>query len=134
MTWRRGVSKLGKDPQCVVPPSGRSPARRHQTLQCGVARSSQVGAMAPERGIEKFRYVVLDKQNATRGTAVGNVLLCYQNRKQASTDSVTTIGDFELWNDPTITGVVVLWIDPTSTYLAKRGSNPTTRTTTRSVY
>ena len=37
------------------------------------------------------------KQNATRGTAVGNVLLCYQNRKQASTDSVTTIGDFELW-------------------------------------
>ena len=41
MTWRRGVSKLGKDPQCVVPPSGRSPARRRQTLQCGVARSSQ---------------------------------------------------------------------------------------------
>ena len=54
--------------------------------------------MAPERGLEKFRYVVLDKQNASRGTAVGNVLLCYQNRKQASTDSVTTIGDFELWN------------------------------------
>jgi len=41
VTWRRGASKLGKDPQCVVPPSGRSPARRRQTLSCGVARSSQ---------------------------------------------------------------------------------------------
>ena len=54
--------------------------------------------MASVRGIEKLRYVVLDKANASRGTAVGNVLLCYQNRKQASTDSVTTIGDFELWD------------------------------------
>ena len=54
--------------------------------------------MASVRGIEKLRYVVLDKDNASRGTAVGNVLLCYQNRKQASTDNVTTIGDFELWD------------------------------------
>ena len=56
--------------------------------------------MAPERAIKKFAYsyVTIDKGNASRGTAVGNVLLCVQARKQAPNDTVNTIGDFEVWD------------------------------------
>ena len=54
--------------------------------------------MAPKRAIKKFAYVTIDKGNASRGTAVGNVLLCVQARKQAPNDTVNTIGDFEVWD------------------------------------
>ena len=54
--------------------------------------------MAPERTLERFGYVVIDKTNGSRGTKVGTVLLCIQNRKQSPNDSVTTVGDFEVWD------------------------------------
>ena len=54
--------------------------------------------MAPERALERFAYVVIDKANGSRGTTVGNVLLCIQNRKLSPTDRVNTVGDFEVWD------------------------------------
>ncbi len=42
--------------------------------------------------------MVIDKANGSRGTTVGNVLLCIQNRKLSPTDRVNTVGDFEVWD------------------------------------
>ena len=53
--------------------------------------------MSSERAIVRFNSIVLDKANASRGTSVGNVLVCVQARKQASTDTVKNLGDFEVW-------------------------------------
>ena len=54
--------------------------------------------MAPERALLRFAYVTLDKDNATRGTSAGKVLLCTSARKQTPTDMVVNIGDFEVWS------------------------------------
>ena len=54
--------------------------------------------MAPERALLRFAYVTLDKDNATRGTSTGNVLLCTSARKQSPTDMVVNLGDFEVWS------------------------------------